>query len=142
MLPFYSYQRSPRRDSTTVLWPFFTHVTDREKKYAEWQTPWPLIVFARGEGKTTSRVWPFFSHAQNTNLESAFYLWPLYKLQPRCMPTRWIANAPGSCSSSIRISSRRTSKPAPAERRVDFWPLFTHRRELRRQHPPADLSLP
>ena len=44
--------RSPLRDSTTVIWPFFNYVDDREKKYREWDAPWPLVVFARGEGKT------------------------------------------------------------------------------------------
>ena len=82
VLPFYSDLRSPQRDSTTVLWPFISHVTDRDKKYKEWDVPWPLIVFARGEGKTISRVWPFCSWATNSSLESDFYLWPLYKYQP------------------------------------------------------------
>jgi hypothetical protein len=26
-----------QRDSTTVLWPFFTWIDDREKKYREWE---------------------------------------------------------------------------------------------------------
>src|SRR5207237_3126826 len=29
----YGKIRSPKRDVTTVIWPFFSHVTDREKKY-------------------------------------------------------------------------------------------------------------
>ena len=61
------------------LWPFFNYVDDRGKKYREWDAPWPLIVFARGEGKNTTRVWPFFSHARAPTVESGFYLWPIYK---------------------------------------------------------------
>src|ERR1017187_2501372 len=49
-LPLYSYLRSPQRDSTAVIWPFFNYIDDREKKYHEWEMPWPIIVFARGEG--------------------------------------------------------------------------------------------
>ena len=78
-LPAYSFVRSPLRDSTTVLWPFFSRVDDREQKYREWDLPWPFVVFARGEGKTINRVWPFYSRAFNTNLESDFMLWPIYK---------------------------------------------------------------
>ena len=85
-LPLFSLVRSPKRDSTTVLWPFFSHVTDREKKYREWDLPWPLMVFARGEGKTTTRVFPFYSHAQNPTLESDFVLWPVYKYNRAQMP--------------------------------------------------------
>ena len=66
-----------------MLWPFFNVIDDREKKYREWDAPWPLVEFARGEGKTTTRVLPFFSQAQNATLEDDFYLWPIYKYRPR-----------------------------------------------------------
>lgn len=79
IIPFYAIERSPKRDSTTVIWPFFSHVDDRERKYREWDLPWPLIEFARGEGKTTDKVWPFFCQAHNATLENVFYAWPIYK---------------------------------------------------------------
>src|SRR5262249_15913845 len=80
-VPFYNPLRSPLRDSISYPWPLgITHTIDREKKYREWGTPWPLVVFARGEGKTTSRVWPFFSHAHSEALDSDWYLWPVYKV--------------------------------------------------------------
>ncbi len=41
--------------------------------------PWPFVIFARGEGKTTSRIWPLFSQSHNNELESDSYLWPLYQ---------------------------------------------------------------
>src|SRR5262245_59285396 len=80
LLPLYSYQRSPQRDSTTVLWPFGLTITeDREKKYREIGAPWPFVLFARGEGKTANRFWPLFGQSKNPILESDFFLWPLYK---------------------------------------------------------------
>jgi len=79
LLPVYSYQRSPQRDHD-VLWPFgFTITATGKKKYREIGAPWPLIVFARGEGKTANRFWPLFSQTKNPILESDFYFWPLYK---------------------------------------------------------------
>ena len=77
-MPLYLQTRSPKRDSTTVLWPFFSWIDEREKKYHEWQGPWPFVIFTRGEGKTTSRVWPLFSQSHNATLESDSYLWPIY----------------------------------------------------------------
>ncbi len=77
VLPAFAMQRSPQRDSTTVLWPFFSRIDDRGKKYREWDMPWPLIVKARGEGKHTTRVWPLFSWARSPTLESDFFLWPV-----------------------------------------------------------------
>src|SRR6185295_5178264 len=80
LLPFYSYLRSTKRDSTTFPWPLgYTRTIDRERKYRETGAPWPLIVFARGEGKTTDRVWPFYSKATNATQTSEWYLWPIYK---------------------------------------------------------------
>jgi hypothetical protein len=79
ILPFYVSERSALRNATTVIWPFFAKIDDREKKYKEVDAPWPLIEFAHGEGKTTRRVWPFFSQSHNQTLEDNFYLWPFYK---------------------------------------------------------------
>jgi hypothetical protein len=128
ILPLYSIQRSPNRDSSTVGWPFFSRIEDREKKYTEWQLPWPLIVFARGEGKTTSRVWPFFSEAESANLESAFYLWPVYKYNRvhGDAVDRERTRILFFLYSDILQKNVETGK---AQRRVDFWPLFTHRRD-------------
>src|SRR5579883_534502 len=78
-IPLYAIVRSPLRDSTTVIWPFFNRIVDREKKYKEWDAPWPLIEWARGEGKTTTRFWPLFSKSHNETLQSDFYMWPIYK---------------------------------------------------------------
>lgn len=124
MLPFFSLLRSPLRDSTTVIWPFFTHVTDREKKYREWQIFGPLMVFANGEGKTTTRVWPFFSQAQNTNQESSFYLWPAYRKKRVHGETfdRSRVRLFLYLYSDTRQNNLATGK---ASRRQDFWPLFT-----------------
>jgi hypothetical protein len=103
-------------------------ILDREKNYREWDAPWPFIVFARGEGKTTTRVWPFFSQAHSAKLESDFYLWPIYKYNR--------LNSPPLDSRRTRICfylySDRTERNANTDetrRRIDFWPFYTHRRD-------------
>src|SRR5204862_291722 len=45
-IPLYHFMRSPNRDSTSVIWPFFSKIDDRERKYQEWQAPWPFVVIA------------------------------------------------------------------------------------------------
>jgi hypothetical protein len=80
VFPLFSKTRSPQRESTTYFWPFgYTKTVDYVKKYTEKDYPWPLIVFAHGEGKETRRVWPFFSEARTPTLEDNWYLWPVYK---------------------------------------------------------------
>ncbi|MBU6401386.1 MAG: hypothetical protein KGS61_13805 [Verrucomicrobia bacterium] len=124
LLPFYSLQRSPHRDSTTWLWPFFTLTDDRERKYREWDSPWPLIVFARGEGKTANRVWPLFSQARAGGHETAFYLWPLYRsTHLRAAPLdRERVRILFYLYSHLTESNTVTGTVL---RRTDLWPLYT-----------------
>ena len=128
-IPAYSFLRSPQRDSTTILWPFFNYVDDREKKYREWDAPWPLIVFARGEGKTTTRVWPFYSRAYSPTLASGFYLWPIYKYNE-------IHSAPLDkrrtriCFFLYNDVVEKSTETGAVRRRISLLPFFTHRRDF------------
>jgi hypothetical protein len=111
-----------------VIWPFFSHVTDREKKYGEWQLPWPFVIFTRGEGKTVNRVFPFYSHAESAHMESAFYLWPLYKYN------RYHAGALDRSRKRILFflysdTVQKNVETGQAQRRIDFLPFFTHKRD-------------
>jgi hypothetical protein len=130
LLPFYAALRSPQRDSTSYIWPFGPAITDdRARQYREVDAPWPLVVFAHGEGKNTKRVWPFYSHAANTNLESGFYCWPVYKYnrihaaplerdRTRILLFLW-----------SRTTDRNT-QTGVARERTDLWPLYTYRRDV------------
>jgi hypothetical protein len=127
LLPFYSLLRSPNRDSSTYLW-LYTVTNDREKKYREIGTPWPLIVFARGEGKTMNRVWPLFGHARNPILQSDFLAWPLYKYNR--------THSPPLDRERTRVLFflysdliERNEETGTALERTDLWPLFTARRD-------------
>jgi hypothetical protein len=132
-IPFYALSRSPQRDSTTVLWPFFSWIDDREKKYHEWQGPWPFVVVARGPGKTTTRVLPLFGRAHNDTLESDFYLWPIYKYK------RLHAGALDQERTRILFflfvnSTEKNTDTGRAKRRVDLLPLFTWHRDFDGNH--------
>jgi hypothetical protein len=87
-----------------------------------------LIVFARGEGKTTSRVWPLFGRAQTKYLESEFCLWPIYGY------TRAHADAFDRERTRILFflysdTVQKNVETGEAQRRIDLWPLFTHTRD-------------
>jgi hypothetical protein len=126
-LPFYAASRSPRRDSTSVLWPVFNVIDDRANKYHEWEGPWPLVVFARGEGRQTSRVWPLFSESHTATKEMEAYAWPVYTCsrsqtgpadQRRTRVLYYLY-------SRLALKNTETGK----ERiRLDIWPFFTWHR--------------
>jgi hypothetical protein len=129
LLPLYTLLRSPQRDSTTYLWPFGLTITeDRARKYREVGAPWPLLVFARGEGKTANRIWPLFGQARNPILQSDFLLWPLYKYNR--------AHAPPLDRERTRILFflysdliEKNEETGTALQRTDLWPLFTAKRD-------------
>jgi hypothetical protein len=128
LFPFYALQRSPARDSSSYLWPLLTYTNDREQRFRELGLPWPLVVFARGEGKTVNRVWPFFSRAQSATLESEFYLWPIYR--------RNRVHSPPLDRERKRVLfflysdvNERNEETGQSSRRRDLWPLFTWRQD-------------
>jgi hypothetical protein len=130
LVPFYSFLRSPMRDSTSYLWPLGLTITDdRGRNYREVNAPWPLVAFARGAGKTTSRVWPFYSHAQNTNVTSDFILWPVWK-------HRRVLSAPLDRQRSRVLlflwqhTSDGNTETGLARTRTDLWPLWTTRKDF------------
>lgn len=130
LLPFYNYLRSPRRDSTSCFWPFGLTITDdREKQYREVGAPWPLIVFARGEGKTTSRVWPFFSQAKTDSLQSDFFLWPLYKFN-RLQVGELDRDRTRILFFLYSEIHEQNFESGKSQARTDLWPLFTWRRNF------------
>ncbi len=128
-IPAYAYTRSPLRDSTTVLWPFFSHVDDREKKYREWDLPWPLIEFARGEGKTMSRVFPFYSKGHSQYLESDFFFWPIYKFN-RVHADPLDRTRTRICFFLFSDTIEKNTETGAHKRRVDLWPIFTYHRDF------------
>lgn len=147
LLPFYSVQKSPARDSSTYFFPFgYTTTVDREKKYREWGAPWPLVIRARGEGKTADRIWPLFGRAHNDVLESDFYLWPLYKYNR--------AHSEPLDRERTRILFylysdliEKNTGTKTSFHRTDLWPLFTARKEHNGNHrmqfpAPLEIFLP
>ncbi len=128
-LPLYGVVRSPQRDSTSVLWPFFNWIDDREKKYREWEGPWPFVVVARGEGKTTTRVFPLFSRSHNDTFEDNFYLWPLYKYNRLHAESLDRERARILFYLFSNVTEKNTETGAE-RKRVDFWPLFTWHQEF------------
>ncbi len=129
VLPFYLQTRSPARDATSVLWPFFTRIDEREKKYREWQGPWPFVIFTRGEGKTTSRVWPLFSQSHNATLESDSYLWPVYQFKRTHSDPLDLQRTRVLFYLYENMVEKNTATGV-GKRRVDAWPFFTWRRDF------------
>jgi hypothetical protein len=128
-IPLYAVSRSPQRDSTSVLWPFFNWIDDREKKYREWEGPYPFVVVARGPGKTATRVLPLFGRAHNDTFEDDFYLWPLYKYNR--LRTGALDQERTRILFYVFVDlTEKNMETGKAKRRVDLLPLFTWHRDF------------
>ena len=128
-IPLFAYSRSPKLDLTTVIWPLFTWIENREKKYREWQAPWPIVVFARGEGKTTSRVFPLFQSSHNATQESDFYLWPVYTYSRTHSDPLDLQRTRVAFYLYSDLQEKNT-KTGVSKRRLDMWPFFTWHRDF------------
>jgi hypothetical protein len=129
LLPFYSIQRSDTRRSVTAPWPIgYSHTVDEAGQYEEWAAPWPLIVFARGRGKTVNRVFPLFSRARSELIEQNSYLWPVYKY-------RRVTSAPLDRERTrilffLYSDVNETNTESGASRhRNDLWPFYAYRHD-------------
>ena len=128
VLPLYLQTRSPKRDSTTVLWPFFSWIEDRGKHYNEWQGPWPFVIFARGEGKTTSRIWPLFSRSHNDTMQSDSYVWPVYTFR-RTHSDPLDLTRTRILFYLFENTVQKNTATGEYKRRVDALPFFTYHRD-------------
>jgi hypothetical protein len=128
LLPFYSYSLSPAKDSRTWLWPLFSVIDNREKRYKEWQMPWPFIVFARGPGENTDRVLPFYSRSVSPTAQSGFLLWPLYKVNRITSPPLMRERNRILFFLYSNVRETNTLRQTVA-RRVDLWPFFAYRED-------------
>lgn len=134
--PFYYAQRSPSRDSTVVLWPFFGYTEDRKEHFTLWDAPWPLIAFGRGDNRRVIRILPFYAEEEKrlvrsfTIREMIFHdqaiLWPLYTRSEEIFPDGFQAR---TRVVFFLYSDFREAGLRGEARRTFVWPLLGYRRE-------------
>jgi hypothetical protein len=158
VVPFYSHTQSAARDETSYGWPIgYNVIDDRQKNFVEHDFFWPLFVFAHGEKKVT-RIFPFYSQAHNTgggsfsgfsglfggpaltngtnaqppaksDLESDFYLWPVYKFNR--LETSTVERQRTRIMFFLYSDITETNFESGGRfHRADFWPFYTYRRDL------------
>ncbi len=128
IFPFYSTLESPERTQSTYLWPLFNRLVDREKEIERWDTPWPLINFTRGK-KTGNRVFPFYASEEDKNSEEGFFLWPLYRYSNLTLEDHVRKRKTFLLFLYSDIKEEPTIDGGREGRRIDFWPLFSYKRD-------------
>jgi hypothetical protein len=128
-LPFFSYERSPGRDSTTLLWPLFSKIDDRDNGYKEWQVPWPILEFARGKSKYANRIWPIYGYGYNTNIEGRFVCWPFYTFR-RIHSDPFERERTRILFFLYSDAIEKNTETGKFRRRIDFMPFCNDRQEM------------
>lgn len=129
VVPFYCRNHSATRDVTSYGWPLgFNVIEDRAKNYEEHDFLWPLNVVARGD-RTVTRVFPFYSQARNRDLESDFYLWPVYKFNR--LESGPLERRRTRIMFFLYSDIVETNREAGGLfERTDFWPFYSVRRDM------------
>lgn len=130
VLPLFSYQLSPARDTRTYLWPVgLTLSEDRRQQYNQTDILWPLLSFGRGPSRQLNRFFPLFSRDEREDGHSLSLLWPLYQERRRV--------STGVERSAVRVllnmycdETVRDTQTGRAASRTDLWPLFITRRDM------------
>ena len=77
----YEEKNSDRyRDTTSILWPFFTRM--RTEHGTRWHCPWPFVAVEKnltGDGDSKVSLWPFWGRRVADQEASWFVLWPIYR---------------------------------------------------------------
>lgn len=127
VFPLYVSQTSSRRVQRSVLWPFFTHVRDDDDHYTQWDFPWPLVQWGKGDEKEIFRIFPVYGRKYWETYERGYILWPIY----------WYVHDKGdhyrrTLDRYLLLSKNETKiweKEGKQERRLRVWPFFYWRQE-------------
>ena len=127
--PFYLSSTSPKRSSSHVLWPFFSHISDQEKGYEEWNYPWPLFRTVKGENRKSTKYLPFYAEEKSGEFRKRWFLWPIYKIEE--------ANSEDYSRRRDRVlfflysnlKEKHLQEPWRDKKRIAFWPFFTYEKK-------------
>lgn len=124
--PFYYSSSSRERSSTHVLWPFFSHIENREKGYEEWNYPWPLFRTSLGESRQGNKALPFYSDEQLGEQRKRWFLWPVYKSEEMSFDGYQRRRDRILFFLFSRTHERHFAQPWKDKKRIAFWPFFTY----------------
>jgi hypothetical protein len=136
VLPLYVSQRSPKLDSTTILWPIFTYTDDRGQRYQQWDVAWPIFRYGWGEDRQSFRFLPFYGEDRKV-LRNAFLFREIRYRDRTVLYPLYIRNEeeyPDGRKVRDRIlwylySDKREEDRDGSSRRIDAWPFFLYERD-------------
>lgn len=127
--PFYLYSETPSESRRTLLWPFFSYIDDRKKGYTEWNFPWPLLSYSRGEYQHGYRALPIISDMTGAGRRTRHFLWPILKLEEHKIDTLVQQRTRVLFLLYTDLDEREIGAEQSRRHRTLLWPLFGYRHE-------------
>ncbi|MFB3887002.1 MAG: hypothetical protein ACE144_17390 [Thermodesulfobacteriota bacterium] len=127
IFPFYVSKGSKNFESTTLLWPFFSHAVDRSTGFEEWDFPWPIVQTLKGENLKGMRIFPFYGYKEKEGMRRVFILYPLYQLEEDRIDDRQEKTVRILLLSRIGTGEGKEGKEEAQSRRI--WPFFDYEKE-------------
>ncbi len=128
LFPLYDRMTSPKADSWHLLWPFFGHVTNRDKNYEEWDFGWPFFWSASGPGRSALSVMPLFMTDRSGDSWRYWALWPLLKHEE--MQSEHYRHERDRLLFFFFTDQRESwLNDGVSRRHTALWPLFNYQRD-------------
>ena len=127
--PFYLYSETPVESRRTLFWPFFSYVDDRKKGYTEWNFPWPIFSYSRGDYQHGYRALPFISDMTGAGRRTRHFLWPLLKLEEHKIDTLIQQRTRVLFLLYTDLDEKEIGAEQSRRHRTMLWPLFGYRQE-------------
>jgi hypothetical protein len=125
VVPFYVSMTSSRREHKGVLWPLFTYTYDQDDHYTQWDAPFPLVRWAKGDEKSLLQVFPFYRRKYWEGREQGYHLWPIHSY------SRYGDKDYHKEDNRYLLFSKDErevwEKKDQKERRLRVWPFFYYR---------------
>ncbi len=123
--PLYISKRSPRFESKTYLWPFFTIAKDYTSGFEQYDIPWPFFQILKGETEGF-RIFPLYGYKQRgEEMRKRFLLFPFLQEEEQKIGNTIERTIRILLISKIQVGSENQKEK---ERSIRFWPFFEYER--------------
>ena len=127
IFPLYVSRESKRIDGKTYLWPFFSHFRNRLTGLEQWDIPYPIVRYLKGEEANGMAIFPLYGYEERKGgMKKTFVLYPLYT--QRDIPMGDVREKTIRILLLSRIRNEEGNPGEEKEHSLRIWPFFDYER--------------
>jgi len=129
LFPFYLYSEAPAESRRIIIWPFFSYFDNRKNGYTEWNFPWPLFSYVKGEHRYGYKALPLISDMTTNSKRTRNYLWPILRIEDQQFSTLSQKRTRLLFFLYTDLIEKERGTDQTSLHRKLLWPLFGYRQE-------------